>query len=153
MKKTILGVMTLVMALTFTACPNIDSAEYAEYYGTWKLDYGGGSWEQVTINANGIISKNQSEVIWSMENLTWTPVTNPSGAFMATNPTGYKIVGKLTAKAPWAATPYKAGDEVTPAAIGDLAVVWWYLSTDKKSIRLGDWSGDHKADSSPFVKQ
>ena len=138
-------------AMTVVSCSK-DKPEpkpYADYFGTWKYEFAGG-WGQVTLSADELIFVDNNGDGFTLVDLTWTPKTNSAGAHITTYPTGYKITGKLTADKRFG--PLKA--DGTVANIGDIAVDYWYISTDKMSLRWGAmYTSDHEANAGPYVKQ
>jgi len=154
MKKIIYFSLTLILGLVLssTTCSKMDAHD--EYLGTWKWTSGGGgvNWYIVTLTESELIYENHVPYKFVMTNLKWTPISNPSGPYKSSHPTGYKITGKLKSNT-FPTAPLKA-DESGTANVGDNAVIWFYISTDKKSLcqgdrekpsREGNWDG--------FVKQ
>jgi len=153
MKKINYSVIALMLGIVLcvTGCKH-DTSEppYADYFGVWKNT--GGQPQTVTLTANELIfQSNQSTFSYTMRNLTWTPLTNSNASFYTIYPTGYKITGKLTAVS--GSGPKKASDESTPAVINDIAVDWWYISTDKSKLCWGSWTDTHGGLKGDFNKQ
>ena len=146
--------LTLILGLVLSGagCIRQDApATQADYYGTWKCDWGGGAWGQVTLDANKLVYVDYRGYGYTMENLTWEAKTNPSGPLTDSHPTGYIIKGTLTA---WnVVAPFKDGT-ITWAIVGDIAVDYWYISIDKGSLAWGSWEAiDHPAGIDLFIKQ
>ena len=139
MKKIIYSLLILILGLVISGAGcNHDAVGIdpdPDFFGTWKWDVGA-NWYTVTLTSSKLIYGNHVPFSYTMEDLTWIPITNPSGAFKTTHPTGYKITGKLTANT-FPEGPLKI-DESDFASLGDIAVVWFYISTDKNSLCKGN---------------
>ena len=153
MKKIIFYSLTLLLGLVLSSsgCVHDAPVTEADYYGTWKYEFSGFS-VQVTLSANKLIYVNSALQTYTIENLTWAPVNNPSGAHIANYPTGYKITGTL--KVLNSMIVLKS-DDSGYAAVNDNAADFWYISIDKKSLMRGGTGlpSDHAAHEGPFVKQ
>jgi len=135
-------------AMTTVSCSKDEPEPYADYFGTWRDDSDCG---QVTITANKLVYIEDNGNGYTLENLTWTPITNSSGDYKTTHPTGYIIIGKLTTMSGYG--PFKP-DKSSDADIGETGIDWWYISTDKQSLMWGYWeSSDNEAAFGPYVKQ
>jgi len=152
MKKILLftGFMLLAGAL-LTGCKKDNkqsAAPQTAFFGTWKW---GGSpfWSTVTIDTDKIVFINSEEYAYTLENLTWTPINNPSDDY--SYPTGYKFTGKLTHVDHIILLKADGSGE---AAVGDMACDWWYISTDKNSLSQGDWYSEyHHSTGDSYFKQ
>ncbi len=144
------------LATTFISCskdednPEEGTLPYADYLGIWKAennDY----WETLTLSKNKLVFLDSDGGGYTIENLSWTAITNPSGNYTVEYPTGYKITGKLTAWNDY--VPNKA--DGSHGEVGDTVLDWWYISTDKGSLRWTLWSSlEHSAaDWGPYIKQ
>ena len=158
MKKNLTYTMTLFLGLLLSSAgcnPQDSPVTKADFYGTWKwTDPNDASiWCKLIIDLDNFTF----EDCWNspaavIENLTWTSITNPAGSFKDSHPTGYSVLGTLTVRNGY--YPLKPDGSGDGAAVGEEAIVWLYLSTDKKSIcDNSNQSPDHKADFGPFIKQ
>ena len=140
MKKTIFGAMALMMGLIFTACPPMETPDpWVDYYHTWKFHANATHWYQVTLSDGKLVYLDYQGMGYTLESLTWTPVTNPAGMFKDSHPSGYKVTGTVKAK-----------NGYSLPNVGETYNEWWYISTDKSSLAVGDAAG---ANSGPFLKQ
>ena len=145
MKKILHSVLTLTLGLVLSGSGCNQDAFFTQddYYGTWKCTTGA-EWEKVTFTVNKAIFENSEAggASLTVENLTWTPVTNSSGDYMSTNPNGYKISGTVTANVNYEGP-----------SVGGTNVCHYYISTNKGSLRIGYHSDPYYAWQSPWVKQ
>jgi len=146
--------LLLSIVLLGTGCSkkNTDVISEADFYGTWYYNYGTG-WSRVILSANNLSYENINGN-FTFENITWTQIANPSGDHVADYPTGYKIVGKMTTKTlTTPGAPRNASNTENSAAIGDFAVVCFYISKNRQSLCLGYWGSPHAGSWQPFIKQ
>ena len=133
-----------------TSCSNSDDDENkSSYFGSWLC----ASYEEdeylayFTANEHSLTTTASGN--YSLTELTWTPINNPGGYFTSTYPKGYKISGKVVVNDDWALQKSDGSE----AKIGDIAVCWWYISTDKKSLLGGNWNSSlHEAAVGPFIR-
>ena len=133
-----------------TSCkPKEPTYPYSDYFGTWvDADYG----ETVTLTANKLVYLNDYDEGYTMEDLTWSPITNSAGIYQTLYPSGYIIRGKVTAKNGFA--PPKSDKESDEAEIGDIAIDWWYISTGKGALMWGEWYSEYRqAAFGPYIKK
>jgi len=156
MKKLIFCALALILGLTLSSsgCTHDSMGPDSNYIGTWKASGGGTTYTATFTSDNKFILESVfgvNTVGYIMENLTWTPITNTTGALFATYQTGYAIKGKVKAMTGSISIP-KADGSAGSAAIGDTGILWWYISLDKRSIAMGDHSTPaHEAFSPPIL--
>jgi hypothetical protein len=152
MKKLLFYSLTLMMGLLLSGAgcnPQDTFVTESDFYGRWERDF------TVTIASDMLIGTSTHPdypYSYTMENLVWTPITNPSGEYKDTYPIGYKITGELTQLSGSGYTPVRA-DGFGLAAVGDIAVDWWYISTNKRFLCLGYRDSEHEGGWSGFTKQ
>jgi hypothetical protein len=153
MKKMIYSLLTLILGLVlsgagcspdaFVTDPNPD------FFGTWEYAYDS-HWQKVTISADKFTFLSDGGDTYTMEELSWKKVTT-TGAFASTYPIGCRISGKLTNKT-GSYSPLQS--DGTPYSVGKIAIMWWYLSADKKSLLVGNaFTPAHEPQGEPWVKQ
>ena len=133
--------LNLLKKLLTNKMDDDDGNNKNDYFGTW-ISSDGSWWGQVTINASKLVWVDSSGYGFTLEELTWTPITNPHEPVNITYPKGYKISGKVTDDDDGYYGLYKA--DGTVASVGDIAVQWWYMSNDEGSLAaysLADGSG------------
>ena len=130
--------------------PEVITEPYSDYFGTWVNADNGGI---VTLTANKLVYLNShNERGYTMEDLTWSPITNSAGSYQTLYPSGYIIKGRVTAI--HNLVPPKSDDESTLAEIGDIVIDWWYISTGKGALMWGEWYSEYRqAAFGPYVKK
>jgi hypothetical protein len=115
-------------AVTVTVNP-----EYADYFGEWKFTAPDSRWMAVSISADKLTRSYYDGRSYTLENLTWEEKTEPKNN--AEYPTGYRIIGTLTANEQDVSPnrPDLSGN----ADIGEQGVVFWYMATGKNSLAEG----------------
>ena len=109
---------------------------YADYFGTWRFYFQGGTWHQIIISADKIEWSSTSGYFSTISGLTWTETENPGGDLVADYPTGYKVTGTFGM---YNAYEAPKADGSGKCSKGDIALNTFYLSADKKSIARGNW--------------
>jgi len=148
MKKLIYSTMTLILGLVLSGsgCNKFDALDQTNYYGTWKYT-DGSDWSQITISSSDLFSVESYGGFFTFTDLTWTPITSTN----TTYPTGFAIIGKLINDN---GSLIKRFDGSGNANIGDLAIDYWYISSDGKSLTRGSWvSVNHEPSGLAFVKK
>ena len=121
---------------------------YADYFGTWRYIYPNPvCWEQFIISADKIEWTDYWGYYCSISGLTWTETTNPGGDYAADYPAGYKVTGTYGMFGGLSFGITKA-DGSKNCKKGDIALITFYISADKKSIAsrtssTADQEADH----------
>jgi uncharacterized repeat protein (TIGR02543 family) len=143
---------------SFTYYIDSDFTLYAKWYDTrsgyfdlWKSDVDDdGVWEQVSISANRIELLDYKDEGFTMENLTWTKISNQGGEYISYFPTGYRITGTLTN----VNNIHPPKNDGSAARIGDIAVISIYIYTGRWSIMIGNiGTTEQEARYGPYHKQ
>jgi len=109
----------------------------SDFYGEWFLEAGDG----ITYTVQFIIGSlvvTQGIDMYVLENLTWTPkkITNENYQYgFAITGIIKRLRGDYYQEKNWG--PYNSYGE--KAQIGEIALDWWYINTDKRSISQGNW--------------
>lgn len=160
MKKMIFGIIIIAFLSLFTmACDNGNNGNSGpdfreDYYGTWEYQdrYGSGEWDKIVISINKIeYSTSDGSWDYTIKNLTWTPFSNEIGSdYYDDYPEGYKITGTLTERISGDAPLNAEGNE---GDLGEIVFEYFYLDSDKISLRSAYWDPDnHAAEYGPFYK-
>jgi uncharacterized repeat protein (TIGR02543 family) len=113
-----------------------EKSPYADYFGTWRNR--DEEWQQATISADRIVYSTIGGFGFTIEGLTWTE-TNNQGDLIADYPKGYRITGTMKRNNGFGTLIPKA-DGSGSASAGDIALISFYINTDKESIMMGNFA-------------
>jgi len=119
-------------SVTVTAKQNLP---YSDYFGTWRIRLPQRWDAQVTISADKIEWLESFCDYYTISGLTWTETKNPGGEHAANYPAGYKVTGTCAMFSEDYYSPSKV-DGSGYCRKGDIALVTFYISADKKSIAM-----------------
>ncbi|MDR0749360.1 MAG: InlB B-repeat-containing protein [Tannerellaceae bacterium] len=109
----------------------------ADYFGTWRSVPENGYWEQITLASDEIVWVNTNGSGFTINDPAWTETDNTVGNNVADYPAGYKVTGIITSINGYTGIPKADGSGTCTS--GDLSLISYYLHTDKKSIRIGNF--------------
>ena len=133
---------------------NCSSDNRKLYFGTWQENWVTSDGENRTnilsISSNRIeyrtsINSRNSEIIYVIENLTWTMIQNTIPTYIDIYPTGFSIRGTLVLKSSDSGIPYS--DKGIAAEVGEICTDYWYIHNNSKSLAWGNYRSD---DHEPF---
>ena len=122
----------------------------AGYFGTWRDD-SAKEWDQFTIDADRILMAYRSGHTITIENLTWTEISNQSD-FITNYPDvdyidGYNISGIATNIN---GMNFIKEDRSGYAGVGDRVALNIYISADGKSVLFGMWTTESEEPWGPY---
>jgi uncharacterized repeat protein (TIGR02543 family) len=147
---TVTATSTLDNSKSGTASVTVgEKPEEAAYFGTWRKN----DLEQLTIGSDGIELVDVNGTGFTMSGLTWTKKDNPGGDYAEDYPKGYSVTGTMTKYN--TRSVHKADGSGGYCAVGEIAIIILYISTDKESIRrVNEWSWENELEifSDPYNK-
>jgi uncharacterized repeat protein (TIGR02543 family) len=119
----------------------------AAYFGTWMYN----SYEQQTINSDEIVWLSGTDYV-TISGLTWTKTDNPGGSYIEDYPECYKVTGTVTVNNGYKVP--KADGSGVYCNVGDVTVLYYYISADKESIMVWEqWTAEMEYYFGPFYNQ
>jgi hypothetical protein len=101
MRSVVIIALVLIVGFAMTACKdddNDDPPPQSVLYGTWKSETEI-TWRQLTIAENKIVYIDKENYGYTIENLTWTAVTNDgtltNSGDKTTYPSGFSFTGTI----------------------------------------------------------
>ena len=133
----------------------VNDAPQAAYFGTWRSVWKNGGddnfWTQINISASKIVYIDKNGYHFTISEVTWTEKANPGGGYTTGYPTGYSVTGKMASNNGYNVPKANGSGN---AAVGDIALLSFYIYTDKESIRMGTWeTAEQEAYYGPYNKK